>query len=62
MKAVQKTRLGNPKIGYEEAALRYFKDHPEKLGDTKPESAARRVASKARIADGRWSWPPSDCA
>ena len=51
--AVQSTRLFNPKIGYREAARRYFRDHPEKLGSTKLESAARRVGDKAARADGR---------
>lgn len=50
---VRRVRLLNPRLSYREAARRYFKKHPKKLGDTKLESAARRVADKARRADGR---------
>jgi hypothetical protein len=49
---VRHTHLLNPRIGYREAARRYFREHPDKL-DVKLESAARRVADKARRADGR---------
>lgn len=57
---VRHLRLVNPRIGYLEVARRYFQRHPEKLDNrdplkppTKLESAARRVADKAKRADGR---------
>lgn len=53
VEAVQSTRFTNSRIGYREAARRYFRENPEKLGGVKLESAARRVADKAMEADGR---------
>ncbi|HTG33869.1 MAG TPA: hypothetical protein VLB76_13145 [Thermoanaerobaculia bacterium] len=43
---VWRLRRENPRIGYREAARRYFQEHPEKL-KAKLESEARRVGDKA---------------
>lgn len=46
LRYVWRLRHENPRIGYREAARRYFQEHPERLGKTKLESAARRVGDK----------------
>lgn len=44
---VLRLRGENFRIGYREAARRYFQENPEKLAGKKLESAARRVGDKA---------------
>ncbi|HEX4963566.1 MAG TPA: hypothetical protein VF173_22250 [Thermoanaerobaculia bacterium] len=51
VREVWRLRRDNPRIGYREAARRYFQEHPERLGKTTLESAARRVGGKA----ARWT-------
>lgn len=53
VKYVLDKRLVNPRLSYRRAACLYFLNNEEKLGDTKLESAARRVADKAMREDGR---------
>lgn len=53
---VLEQRYKNPRVGYREAARRYFQANPEKL-KAKLESEARRVGDKAARLGGRLPTP-----